>query len=1094
MKNRTRTLFIPLGGSGFEVVQIIRKLQEEKHGNLKNNPIVSYLYIDTDKDYKSNNPEIIGSPFQENEKLHASVDSQQAKDMITNMQHYPSLENWFHPELERNTNAATKGAGQIRALGRLAFYCNYDLIKDKVVNAVRRTQGHEVLMQEKYDIQVTPNTIEIYVIGSLSGGTGSGMIINACYAIKNWLQGIANPIINLVIPMPSLFSDIDAKPRVNSNAFGGLMELSYYCDHRNKYKAEYSNGEKISSVDSPADFIYLVDTKNGVKDFTAKQTRQMIAENLHETIDSDMNAAKQTIRDNIKGAWASQDQGGRGYPKCFNSFGRSSIEIPIASIHNYFTAFLAQKLISYWLNLDLKLHPQMRRLVEKEIFEPIRLTIPALNADIAMAEEVPYNQVIANFVNQIRQEILNDNLLECTQQGMGGMISAEKGAILQFTPYFQDKVNTYLNEHFAELSTDERDHGDYFKKMYDNRNNLTRQLKQVLIQEVYHMVENRTCGSVFTDAFFAEADKILSDYKNKFRQQRDAFSKRETQSEDNYQDCLHQINEFKDKWGMTKQADMEGYCEQALVNLQTMLQAKVGRKARTLNLQVIEALEIELKNIEARFNSWVSLLKQKEKRFSSLAMQHLNQADAVSEDGIKLFEREEIKQLWNKFISSFAHPNNTSKSDYEVGLEKLCQIISPIVLQKVSPLWKEDRQPQEIMSLLDFTEIAIAQQKKVDEIIEQESKIKVQDGNNSIKSELCAADRVIKVLQNNQGEIKEKCRNHRDLSLPFINLSSSVLARQDVNFTPLKFSILGIEGGSQTTVPSAHSLVELLEEFYSKDAIKSIETEENYKIVFHQEIGGFSLRCIENLSLLKKDYLKWKANTIKQKQKKLRGENSEPPIPVHICKEPPFWDIFPENPNNFRLLILAKALQVLLKKYHKVAQENVIYYSRPNDLGNDNIILGSTWEEALQFLEIEDFEQDREEIEHQVQRMLENSQSMVQKERLFEQLTNYLQQRVKELESQRGEESPEYLRERKIILDVIKEYNLKIDSASDILEVSLNEPEMKTLPPASVSTPDETETNQADMIDKLKELEQLIKSGLVNEEEAKIIKNRILNF
>lgn len=62
-------------------------------------------------------------------------------------------------------------------------------------------------------------------------------------------------------------------------------------------------------------------TKNGESEFKLDEIREMIAQNIFLDLTSDFAPHKRSIRDNIKAAWASQDAGGRGYPKSFMAFG-----------------------------------------------------------------------------------------------------------------------------------------------------------------------------------------------------------------------------------------------------------------------------------------------------------------------------------------------------------------------------------------------------------------------------------------------------------------------------------------------------------------------------------------------------------------------------------------------------------------------------------------------------------------------------------------------------------------------------------------------------------------------------------------------------
>lgn len=140
-KTMIPTVLVGIGGTGTEVLSRVRRLVEETYGDLKNFPIISFLVVDTDRDYKVTNPLAAGTSFKDNEKHWASVSGSQVRDMITHMDNYPWIDRWFPKELERNITALEAGAGQIRACGRFAFFCNYHAIQKKVQPSVRSRQG-----------------------------------------------------------------------------------------------------------------------------------------------------------------------------------------------------------------------------------------------------------------------------------------------------------------------------------------------------------------------------------------------------------------------------------------------------------------------------------------------------------------------------------------------------------------------------------------------------------------------------------------------------------------------------------------------------------------------------------------------------------------------------------------------------------------------------------------------------------------------------------------------------------------------------------------------------------------------------------------
>ncbi|MEA5468414.1 tubulin-like doman-containing protein [Spirulina sp. 06S082] len=1105
-KGMIPTVIVGVGGTGAEVLARVRRLVEETYGSLKNFPIIGFLLIDTDKDYKIASPEAGGSPLKDKEKHWARVGGRQVNEMLADMDNYPWINRWFPNELERNLTSLEAGAGQIRACGRFAFFCNYHDIRDKFRNAVRGIKGKENLMLDRYGIKVNTNAINVFVTGSLSGGTGSGTIIDIGYCIRDWIKEEGTPTVTAIVPMPNAFAGISVGDRVLANGYAAMVELSYFSDHRTEYVGQFSNSlaDEIRSQRAPFDFTYLVGTKNGESDFKLEQIREMIAQNIFLDLTSDFSPHKRSIRDNIKGSWAQADPGGRGYPKNFMSFGLSSIEIPIAQIRTSLANRLSKDLIAWWLNESVQLPPQMLDLVRSDTLKGMRLTEAELIADISSAQDRPYLQVISQWVNEIRNEIATDNWLQCTQQGPN-VFGSEKGKILRFVnEYLQPKVNAYRADHFRELSPDERLHGDYLQRMYNNRDESIKRGRKALEDEFYAILSDRVRGTKFADAFIVTVRQVFNDIEERFRRERDkVWSKNENNRQKQYESALADINEFKNKFGVTKQSKIEEYCEAALNGLEGSLIATIQRKARDLGLDVIARLREHLVILEGRFNRYVQRLTIARDYFQERSDRDAESADALEVNGIKLYDRNELNGLYQDLIEQFAGASESSKSRYEIGMDSLGSTLSTDILEQASPLWKETRQADEIMRLFDITEIPEVQEEDLREKIFDRNKQVIDRApeDSRLKKDLAACDRLFKIYNDN-AEITNNLRIAYNKSKPLILLNQAIMRGKDAGFTPALNANVAVLGGRNTTDPAAIKMLPLIQEFISNDEdIKPLGEPERYRIVFVQEIGGFSLRSIDGMRELRQSYQDWRGQMIVAKRAQLKGESRDLPIPVHIQKEPPFWDIFPEDPKIFNLVVLARALGVLRLEQNKRTKESAVRYVRRTAIGEENVDLASSWEEVSQVLEVKACREDREECDRQVKQILTSAETNAEKQILFKQFTDYLSQRELELEG--GKDSPEYKREAAIVLDAIEQYKLKTEETK---EESISE----AVSPEPVDTSGEGEYSgngnvkqpidlppppaSSDMMGELERLASLKEKGLLSDEEFQSAKRRLLGL
>jgi hypothetical protein len=1038
-KSMVPTIIVGIGGTGAEVLARVRRLVEETYGSLKNFPILSFLVVDTDKDYKITNPEAGGTPFKDYEKHWARVGGKQVREMVADMEKYPWIHRWFPNELERNITSLEAGAGQIRACGRFAFFCNYHEIQKKFLEAVKRIKGQDNFMLDRYGIKVSPNAINVFVTGSLSGGTGSGMIVDMGYCIRNWLRGEGSPLTTAIVPMPEAFAGISVGDRVLANGYAALMELSYFSDYRTEYISQFSSGlvDEVRSKLPPFDFTYLVGTKNGESDFKLDKIREIIAQNIFLDLTSDFAPHKRSIRDNIKGAWAQADPGGRGYPKQFMSFGLSTLEIPVAQIRYSLSYRLAQDLVNWWLNESAILPAQMMDLVRSDILKRMRLTEVEMLADLSADRDRSLIAVVSEWINSIRNEITTENWLECTQKGIN-MIGSEKGKILKFIhEYLQPKVDDYRAEHFNELSPDERVHGDYLKKIYNNRDKIIQRGRKALEEELYRILEDRTRGTKFAEDFIFIVRQIFTSAEEKFRREQEkVWSHNETTRQKQYEAALAEVNEFKDKFGISKQEKMEQYCANALSGLEGSLIATIQRKTRAAGLEVIARLQDHLTDLETRLNRLKQKLIQARDLFKQKADNQADSADALVINGIKLYDRQELNILYQDLIEQLAGANDGSKTRYEIGMDATCSTLADEILKAASPLWKETRAADEVMRLFDLTELPDVRDEDFQEIICDRAKVVFQKApeTSKFKRDLAACDRLIKIFTDEQ-EVISNIRIAYNKSKPLILLNQAILQGKDAGFTPAINTNVAILGGRNTSNPAAQKILPKLQEFIGNDEdIKPLGDLERHRLVFVQEIGGFSLRCIDGMQDLRQSYLDWKGEFITAKRAQQAGEHRDLPIPVHLQKEPPFWDIFPEDPTVFKLVIEARALKVLRQENNRVTNENVIRYEVKTATGVKKIDIAASWEEAEQVLEVKACRSDREEIQRQVTAKLNAAQTNEQKQVFYNQLITYLQERALELEKQGGEESPEYKREDKILLDLINTYKLNVEATLSLPE------------------------------------------------------------
>jgi hypothetical protein len=1022
MQKRTPSLLIGAGGTGTEQIMRTRKCIEDKHGSLKAYPIVSFLRIDTDPKEKISNPQAAGSPLKKYEQCLLDVSSNNVRQILENIENYPHIEQWYPPELGRNPSAVSHGAGQVRAHGRFAYYCNYLAVKDAVMKAVRSTQGHEAFMRDNYNIEVNPNHLNIYICCSLAGGTGSGILLDLCYCLSHWLATDANLTVNIntYIALPSLFAGITVGDRLLANHQAALMEYSYYSDHRTRFIAQYTNNlpDHINSAAPPSNFTYLFDTKNDHKIFSPEQTRQMVAEIIAEEIDSNFGAEKLSNRDNLKQSWAQPDAGGRGYPKCFSSFGRYSLAIPTTIIMQYFAYRGSQKLIAYWQNDETALPANMQAIVQQKYLKPWGLLPAILLRDLETATDRPYETVIKERIDDIRTELSEKGLLTCKQVTP---FQKETGGICKFVSFMNKEMTSYLAEHLQDLGPDETTHGDFLTKIYDNRRRIAKKASQEIDVSMPIMLSDRNYGPKFTQDFLNKAIPQCRKLQETMQRQRDSYAQTAEESKKVLTKQFQKINADLDKWGLTKQADMKAVADICLQALESYFIAMIKQKSCDNAAIVYGIIERQLDHWNKHLQQFSEYLKGLSLDYQTVAETQLSQVSSTFIEGLELFNQQDLVTMFDNIPQYFVNEDQT-----ESGWKSFGTLISESVLLHLSQEHPNYQNQSFCITLDKIIDIPIAKREVCQNIIIDEVHKQLREVLKSpeFRDEFTAASRLIKVCPSD-GELKAAIVPAIEYSQPLIGLSEGTLQRADINFTPQKFQLLGIEGGNKSDSPAVQRLLPNLYEFYETSEIKALGNDEKNQVIFYHEIGGFSLRCLADAPVWRRAYQDWKGKWVEAKRAQLQGEHRELPLPVHICKNPPFWDIFPEDKQILDLIVIARSLCVLQPFQNNGIKQTLIGYQEMTAIGFKVISLATSWEELPQTLSVPTCSKDVNAIKQQVDDHLKLSQTTDGKRMIFTQLTQYLHQRQEELRDQGGKDSQIYQQESEILLRLIHKYELQ---------------------------------------------------------------------
>ena len=379
-KHLTPTLIIGLGGTGADVLLRIRKKFFEKFGGIDEFPIVSYLWFDTDKNYKDVGTKQFTKKveFSGTEEHLLTIADTGAITGNLDKDIYRNIATWWPSGLNIISHL-DEGAGQYRPYSRLGLYHHYSRaessVRQAIIGALGKIQNpasiekfiHSPKLQRlNYAADLDREKRNVYLVGSLAGGTGSGMFLDLARMVRYLAT---DAILVGFFATSRIFHQ--AKQRMHANTYAALLEWDYYNTH--DFHPNWSNDEVFSAIRPPLfDYCYLLDNTNaahlklGTRPDDQKKLYETIAENIFKDFSQGPFAqAKRSARANVgefigtswtyppRHAGAEYTEGEdrvfrQNFNRNFQSFGLASISVPHDRIITACAHKLAADLVLFW--------------------------------------------------------------------------------------------------------------------------------------------------------------------------------------------------------------------------------------------------------------------------------------------------------------------------------------------------------------------------------------------------------------------------------------------------------------------------------------------------------------------------------------------------------------------------------------------------------------------------------------------------------------------------------------------------------------------------------------------------------------------------
>jgi hypothetical protein len=511
----TPTVFIGVGGAGKNILLRIRRLIVENHKMLENLPSVRFLHVDTDErlepDAGVNIPlEVLGQSLQFKDAERCVLQRindeirQSGQSIKTNL----SVKDWFDATLPLDSNFST-GAGGIRPYGRLAFHYSVDIFRQRVSSCIAAANDQTNVQKTSDILSMSPGTnLEVYVICSLLGGTGSGTFLEVCYNTLAAVKGkMADPYLTGVF----IISGADVDERRRANCYSALMELEYHSTASITGKPSphfdihypLPDVKPIHESRAPVDLCYLVSHMGeGNYTLSRNQMEEAIALNLFMEFGSVISEEKKSRRKDFAGIEEFRrldDELLRS--RQFISFGISTLEFPAPRVQDMMAHELAAVSLKGWLFTEKKESPDLER--DRRDIEAVLEENNLIQSLLSIDNKHLIQRIgskLADHEVEVKKLIDQDN--------------TDPELIIATA-----KSNIDSNIEDMNFSMDPKKCGIYARQIADKADDKQEEISQIIIRKVHDLVESEHRGPREAKAYLSSLAQLLGTLGTRFEKQ-----------------------------------------------------------------------------------------------------------------------------------------------------------------------------------------------------------------------------------------------------------------------------------------------------------------------------------------------------------------------------------------------------------------------------------------------------------------------------------------------------------------------------------------------------------------------------------------------
>jgi serine/threonine protein kinase len=342
----TPTLVVGIGGAAGRVLSHYRRLLHDRY-NGAGLPAIQFLLLDTDPRALAETARPDDSGLLPDETLNLPLRRpQHYRD------HSQQLLNWLSRRWLYNIPRSLRTEG-LRPLGRLALTDHARQTGQRIRRAISQALEADAISTTAQLIKqpFRNDALRVFVVASISGGTGSGMSIDLGYMIKAVLAKLNLQQSRIIgIMMHSTSGDPRHTELARVNAFAWLSEFYHFQQPAHVYPGDSSCGLPAHPAGVPPfDHTYLVHFGENLEVTEFDQAMHTVAEYLHLNISTPAGAYFDACRDDRGSRLHAEDDVPASHLRSFGIYQRSGAS---SELFDRFSVLVGQQVLATWQSND----------------------------------------------------------------------------------------------------------------------------------------------------------------------------------------------------------------------------------------------------------------------------------------------------------------------------------------------------------------------------------------------------------------------------------------------------------------------------------------------------------------------------------------------------------------------------------------------------------------------------------------------------------------------------------------------------------------------------------------------------------------------